>query len=73
LTQPTDFVCREREVIIEVDGDTHSTDAVVARDERRTLHLNRLGYSVFRTSNDDVYNNLDCVLDALLPFIEAPR
>jgi very-short-patch-repair endonuclease len=68
-----DFVCRERKVIVEVDDGTHSTDAEVARDERRTLHLQRLGYRIFRIDHDDVYNNLDRALDALLAFIEEPR
>ena len=68
-----DFVCRERKVIVEVDGGTHSADAEVAHDERRTLHLHGLGYRVFRISNDDVYNNIDCALAALLAFIEAQR
>jgi very-short-patch-repair endonuclease len=67
------FVCREHKVIVEVDGGTHSTDAELARDERRTLHFSRLGYRVFRISNDAVYNNIDDALDALLAFIEAPR
>jgi very-short-patch-repair endonuclease len=35
--------------------------------------LAKLGYRVFRVTNDDVYNNLDYALDALLAFIEAPR
>ncbi|MFZ1105570.1 MAG: DUF559 domain-containing protein [Hyphomicrobiaceae bacterium] len=68
-----DFVCRERKVVVEVDGGTHSTDAETARDDTRTRHLRALGYRVFRITNDDVYNNLDCALDALLAFIEAPR
>jgi len=29
-----DFVCRERKVVVEVDGGTHSTDEEVARDQR---------------------------------------
>jgi very-short-patch-repair endonuclease len=68
-----DFVCRERKVIVEVDGGTHSADAELTHDKRRTCHLEQLGYRVFRISNDDVYNNLDCVLDELIAFIEAPR
>ena len=69
-----DFVCRERKVIVEVDGGTHSTDAEIAHDARRTRHLEGLGYRIFRVANDDdVYHNLDCVLDALVAFIEAPR
>jgi very-short-patch-repair endonuclease len=39
-----DIVCGERKVIVEVDGGTHSTDTELARDERRKLHLSRLGY-----------------------------
>jgi very-short-patch-repair endonuclease len=68
-----DFVCRERKVVVEVDGGTHSTDAEVAHDARRARHLEGLGYRFFRVANDDVYHNLDCVLDALVAFIEAPR
>jgi very-short-patch-repair endonuclease len=67
------FVCRERKMIVEVDGGTHSTDTETAHDARRTADLEQLGYRVFRISNDDVYNNLDRALDALLAFIEAPR
>jgi very-short-patch-repair endonuclease len=67
-----DFVCRERMVVVEVDGGTHSTDAEAARDSERTAALERQGYRLFRVCNDDVYNNLDSVLDALLAFIEAP-
>ena len=68
-----DFVCRERMVVVEVDGGTHSTDAEVASGAKRTADLRREGYGVFRVCNDDVYHNLDSVLDALLAFIEAPR
>jgi very-short-patch-repair endonuclease len=68
-----DFVCRERRVIVEVDGGTHSTDAEVASDAKRTSELGREGYRVFRVSNDDVYHNLDGVPDTLLALIEAPR
>jgi very-short-patch-repair endonuclease len=68
-----DFVCRERKVIVEVDGGTHSTEAEVVWDARRTADLEQLGFLVFRISNDDIYNNLDHTLDALLAFIEAPR
>jgi len=68
-----DFVCRERNVVVEVDGGTHSTDEEVAHDERRTSALRALGYRVFRICNDDVYHNIDYTLDALLAFVEAAR
>ena len=68
-----DFVCRERKVVVEVDGGTHSTEAEVMHDARRTSQLQDLGYCIFRVHNDDVYHNLDCVLDALLAFVEEAR
>ena len=51
-----DFVCRERRLIVEIDGATHSTDEEVERDAVRTGSLERLGYRVIRFQNDDVYN-----------------
>ena len=42
----------------------------MARDARRTIELRQLGYRIFRVWNDDVYLNIDRVLDALLAFIE---
>jgi very-short-patch-repair endonuclease len=65
-----DFVCRERRVVVEADGGTHSTEGELARDSARTRNLRRLGYRVFRVHNTDVYENIDGVLDTLLAFIE---
>ena len=65
-----DFLCRERCLIVEVDGATHSTDAELSADALRTRALERLGYRIFRASNTDIFDNLDGVLDALLEFIE---
>ena len=42
------FLCRERAVIIEIDGDTHSSDLEVARDRQRSAFLEANGYAVFR-------------------------
>ena len=66
-----DFLCRERKVIIEVDGGTHGSDAEIGRDAVRTAALRRLGYRVVRVHNIDVYENLDGVLDSLVALIEG--
>ncbi|NJM30874.1 MAG: endonuclease domain-containing protein [Rhizobiales bacterium] len=61
-----DFVCREKKLIVEVDGATHSTEAELARDAARTSQLNALGYEVIRFDNDEVLNGLDQVLTLIL-------
>ena len=66
-----DFLCREKKVIVEVDGGTHSTSSETVSDNRRTVHLRRLGYRIFRVTNGDIYNSLDGVLDELLALIEG--
>ena len=65
-----DFLCRERKIVIEVDGGTHGTAAEIESDAARASELAQLGYRVFRVSNRDVYDNVEWVLDALAAFIE---
>ncbi len=64
-----DFACRDRKVIIEVDGATHSEPSDLMADERRTKELMSLGYRVFRVWNGSVYDNLDGVLLDLANFV----
>jgi very-short-patch-repair endonuclease len=66
-----DFLCRERRIVVEVDGSTHGTEAELADDATRTAEFSRLGYRIFRVCNIDVYENIARVLDALLGFIEG--
>ena len=65
-----DFVCRERKIIVEIDGATHGTKRELAADAARTKALENLGYRIFRAHNDEVFENLDGVLDTLLAFAE---
>lgn len=55
-----DFACLKAKLIIEVDGGQH--DERRACDERRTRHLEALGYRVLRFWNHDVLGNTDGVL-----------
>ena len=63
-----DFVCRELKLIVEVDGATHGTLDEHERDRAREAFLTAKGYRVFRVLNDEVYTNLDGVLETLLAF-----
>ena len=54
-----DFVCREKLLVIEVDGGQHSESATDAIRDRR---LSEEGYRVIRFWNNDVLGNIEGVL-----------
>jgi very-short-patch-repair endonuclease len=64
------FACRERKIIVEIDGVTHSTAEELHHDAERAKALQAAGYRIFRISNTAVFENIDGVLPALLMFIE---
>ena len=68
-----DFVCRDLKLIVEVDGATHGTPEELLKDEAREAFLMAKGYRVVRVLNDDVYNNLDGVLETLLALANDDR
>jgi very-short-patch-repair endonuclease len=64
-----DFVCRQKKIIIEVDGSQHAE--AVQYDKRRTKFLEEKGYKVFRIWNNEVFENIDGVLEAILDLCES--
>ena len=66
-----DFACREAKLAVEVDGATHSTDDEARRDARREQFLRAQGYRIARVANDDVYRNLDGVIETILAALEG--
>lgn len=63
-----DFLCRERGLVVELDGGQHADQ--VAKDARRTAFLERRGLTVLRFWNNDVLQNTDGVLEAILRKLE---
>jgi very-short-patch-repair endonuclease len=63
-----DFVCRERRLIVEVDGGQHATDP---KDATRTQWLNDHRYRVLRFWNNDVLQNIDGVLEVIANALDA--
>jgi very-short-patch-repair endonuclease len=59
-----DFVCQEAKLIVEVDGSQHADQ--VAYDAARTEWLSTVGYRVLRFWNNDLIENEDGVLTAIL-------
>jgi len=57
-----DLLCRERQLIVEVDGGQHCENA---SDVRRTAYLEGEGYRVVRFWNNDVVGNIEGVLTAI--------
>jgi very-short-patch-repair endonuclease len=60
-----DFACFDARLVVEVDGATHSTEAEIARDAARSSSLAKQGYIILRFTNDEVFCNLDGVLDTI--------
>jgi very-short-patch-repair endonuclease len=65
-----EFFCRECRVIVEIDGVAHGETFEVTADKRRSEYLETKGYIVFRACNNEVHDNLDGVLTALLQILE---
>ena len=58
-----DFACVREKFVIEVDGATHGEQHEIQYDERRTEFLETQGWKIIRYGNDEIYKNIDDVLD----------
>ena len=63
-----DFLCRDRKLIVEVDGGQHAESA---SDQIRDAYLTSEGYSVLRFWNSDVLGNIDGVLQTILASLNS--
>ena len=61
-----DFVCLELKLIVELDGSQHSEKT----DRDRTLFLCKRGFKVIRFWNNDLFTNLEAVLEKVRLIIE---
>ena len=66
-----DFCCRERKLIVELDGGQHSTRADY--DSGRTAFLHALGYRALRFWDNDALANTDGVLQHIAEAMSAAR
>lgn len=68
-----DFCCRERRLIVEVDGEGHATGQGAARDRERDDYLRGQSYVVLRFTNEEVLGDLEAVLRKIATAIyQAP-
>lgn len=57
-----DFACRSAKLIIELDGGQHADSA---NDESRTRMIEAHGYTVIRFWNNEIFDNLEGVLESI--------
>lgn len=68
-----DFVCLEKQLIIEIDGGYHSTGEQQEADANRDSRLAALGYRVLRFSNGEVMLLPDNVVEKIKREIDLPN
>ena len=56
-----DFVCRDKKIIIEIDGGQHNELQNILNDNIRTEYLKSKGYKVIRFWNNEIDNNIEGV------------
>lgn len=61
-----DFYCPEIKLCIELDGDQHDDAHAKIHDSKRTEFLKEKDIHVLRFWNNDVYQNLESVLESIL-------
>ncbi|WP_180898383.1 endonuclease domain-containing protein [Martelella soudanensis] len=64
----TDFACREKALVVELDGAQHAENI---RDVERTRYINRTGFSVIRFWNEEVLREPDDVLETIVAILEG--
>ena len=60
-----DFVCREKKIIIEIDGGQHNIPQNIIADDIRTEYLVSKGYRIIRFWNNEINENLEGVYKKL--------
>ena len=62
-----DFICVEKNLVIEFDGGPHAENE--EQDIKSSAYLNRMGYRVFRFWNNQVMQETEAVLEAILAIL----
>ncbi|HVX82935.1 MAG TPA: endonuclease domain-containing protein [Devosiaceae bacterium] len=60
-----DFAALAEKLVIEVDGDTHASEAAIEADAKRDSYLKSRGFTVLRFWNNDVTQNPEGVFTVI--------
>ena len=61
-----DFVSLKNLLVIEVDGDYHSTPEQQLLDMERTMFLQRKGFRVIRFTNQEILTDIESVMSKII-------
>lgn len=68
-----DFYCPQRRLAIELDGGQHNEANALLYDKERSKYLNKLGIKVCRFWDNEVFTNLNGVLQMILSYVTPPN
>ena len=66
-----DFACLSEKLAIEIDGTSHDEEEACAYDAQRTYYLENLGWHVLRFKNDDVFDDVGEVVEAVFLYLQG--
>lgn len=61
-----DFYCHKYKLVIEVDGDIHLKEEIRERDDGREHDIEKLGISILRFTNKEIFENIESVKERIL-------
>lgn len=64
-----DFFCHKASLVVEVDGGQHYTPEGLAKDKIRDEYMESLGFKVLRFKNNEVFGNIDGVVEVIRGFL----
>ncbi len=68
-----DFYCHQLQLVIEIDGDSHSESLAQINDTQRTVFLESQGLMVLRFTNREVKDNIEAVMVEIEKLIEKGK
>ena len=67
-----DFLCRDKRLVIEVDGGYHSERTQQDDDAVRQQWIEEMGYKVIRFSNEAILVDIKTTIDTIINYLSDP-
>ncbi|PIR52635.1 hypothetical protein COU76_05395 [Candidatus Peregrinibacteria bacterium CG10_big_fil_rev_8_21_14_0_10_49_10] len=64
-----DFLCVQRKIVIEIDGDSHYEDGKQEYDQKRDQFLQQHGLRILRVGHRETLQNIDGVVERIRLFL----